>query len=263
MATRKRPPGKPRTADESVTDQVTEPPASTETADPAAVLTSAYWAALDERDETTGTIDAVRLDAVRVAYLAVPKRQRGDLVTKLNVETLQRMAANGGTDPGMLQATQQLLALFTEINENGGKPDAPPHDPVPSTAGLLAALDYARESILAALTPEQREQLGAVDPDDPEAKNTSDDAVDCLAKIGTRVVHGRKRRKPQRSGKDLGQVIRDVVDQKGGGPVDISTIAKIGGVKPSGLWSRHDANKTPGVKAVTDDRGRRAFVAAA
>lgn len=247
------------------TGPVTDPAANTEATDPSATLTAAYWQALDNSDEATGTIPAELLDAVRRAYLSVPKRnqQRGDLATRLNAEALQRMVESGNVAPGRLQAMQALSTLFAEANASSAQAAAaPPHDPVPGVAGLLAALDHARASILAELTDEQRERLAEVDPSDPEARDASDRTVDCLAKIGTRVLNGRKRKPPTRSGKDLGQVIRDAVEQNPGRPVDLPTIAKIGGVKQSGLWSRWTANKTPGVQAVEDDNGRKAFIAA-
>lgn len=246
------------------TSPVTDPAASTETTDPIARLHMAYWQAINGRDETTGTMTAVDLDHVRQAYLAVPKRnqQRGDAVTKLTAEALKRMAESGDVDPGMVQAIQALSTLFAEANANGGQDPEKPYDPVASVAGMLAALDYARDSILAGLSDEQRDRLADVDPSDPEYQETSADAVTCLAKTGTRALNGRKRKRPERSGKDLGEAIRNSVQRHNGGPVDIGTVARENGLKPSGLWSRHDANKTDGVKAEIRE-GRRVFIAAA
>jgi hypothetical protein len=244
---------------------VTDAAATTDATDPSVTLTATYWRALDDSDEATGTIPAEQLDAVRKAYLSVPKRnqQRGDLATRLNAEALQRMVESGNVAPGRLQAIQALSALFAEANASSGQaPTAAPHDPVPGVAGLLTALDHARESILAELTDDQRERLADVDPSDAEAQDASDRTVECLAKIGTRVLNGRKRKPPTRSGKNLGEVIRDAVENNPGRPLDLATIAKIGGVKASGLWSRWTANKTAGVQAVEDDNGRKAFIAA-
>lgn len=266
--TRKRSTAKSaRTSDRDATESATpttEQAASTETTEPSAKLVAAYWDAINERDQATGQIPAVQIDAVRTSYLGVPKRQRGDLVTKLNDDALDRIANSDDVDPGMIRAMKALSELFREVNENGGQTPAAPHDPVPAVAGLLAALDYARESILAELTDEQRERLAGIDPDsEPDAQETSAGTIDCLAKIGTRALNGRKRRQPQRSGKDLGEVIRDAVDRHPDRPVELGEISREFDIKPSGLWSRWDADNTPGVKPTKTDKGRLAFVAAA
>lgn len=69
---------KPARADRAVTEPtgpVTDPAADTETTDPSATLTAAYWRALDESDEATGTIPAEQLDAVKQAYLSCHGRR--------------------------------------------------------------------------------------------------------------------------------------------------------------------------------------------
>src|SRR6266508_4194989 len=70
--------------------------------DPIAELTVAYWAAVDDRDVTTGTIPDAPLDAVKVAYRAVPKRRRGDIAAKLGAEAAEKMVLSDGTvDAGL------------------------------------------------------------------------------------------------------------------------------------------------------------------
>jgi hypothetical protein len=244
--------------------EVTAQSSSSDATDPIVEFERAYWEALDTREGATGTIPAEQIDRIRVTYREVPKRNqtRGNLAVKLNSEALQRAIQDGNVDPGMVQAIQAIQTLLTEINESSSQAPAPEHDPVPGVAGLLRALDFARESLLASLSDEQRERLNEVDPLDSDAEQAANGTIDCLAKMGTRVLNGRARRKPQRSGKDLGQVIRGCVEQNPDMPVDLSTIAKQGGVNSSGLWSRWKANQTEGVKATTDERGRRAFIAA-
>lgn len=237
--------------------------------DPVANLKAAYWHAIDERDVVTGTIPAAPLDAVKVAYRAVPKRTRSEVATALGAEAAQRMIRPDGVDAGLAVAMGNLSALFAQVNAERSVRSAEPHDPVPGIAGLLAALDMAREGALANLTDDQRERIGKVDvPTDPAALATGATTLTALAKIGTRVLTGRNRPRTastgERSGglvRDLGQLIRDAVTTTTD-PITLAAIARDHDVSTGALDNRWTKENTDGVRSVRDTKGRKAFEAA-
>jgi hypothetical protein len=232
--------------------------------DPAAVLTAAYTQAIDARDQATGVIPAVEVDAVRLAYGQVPKRQRGNLVARLAGEAGKNVTtADGQVDTGLAVAVATLSGLFAQVNEQE-RPTPPPHDPVPAVAGVLAALDQARAEILEELSDEQRERVALAETlADPAAKAASEATLAAVQKQSARAFNGRSRprngtRAPARV---VGEKIQAVVKESKE-PLTLSELAEQTGVSPATLWSRWTSDNTPGVVAFQDDQGRKAFRAA-
>jgi hypothetical protein len=232
--------------------------------DPVAALTAAYTQAIDARDEATGVIPAVPLDAVRVAYREVSKRQRGNLVARLTGEAGRNVtSADGKVDTGLAVAVTLLSGVFAELNDQE-RPTPPPHDPVPGLAGILAALDQLRDEVLNGLSDDQRERVGQIDTgQDPAAQASAEATRTAVGKLKDRALNGRSRlrngtRVPARV---VGETIQAAVP-KSGEPVTLAALAEETGVSPATLWSRWTANKTPGLVAVEDDKGRKAFKAA-
>jgi hypothetical protein len=230
--------------------------------DPAAALRTAYGDAMEARDAATGVIPAVAVDAVRVAYGQVPKRQRPGLVAKLAGEAGQHVTGeDGSVDTGLAVAVATLSGLFAKLNEEE-RPTPPPHDPVPGVAGIVAALDQLREEILGGLSDDQRVRVGQVDTaSDPAAQASSQATLAAVGKIKDRALSGRSRRNGTRAPATRAtEAIQEAV-RKSSEPVTFDAIANDHGVSASTLWSRWTADNTPGVKAVEDASGRKAFAA--
>lgn len=272
-------------ANGTATTATTPPPATTEkapsdaappegttgTEDPTATLAAAYWRAMDQRDEVTGTLPAEPLDAVKVAYRAVPKRDRGDAATSLGAEAAARMVAGGTVDTSIAIAMGALNALFTQLNaERPTRQTATaPHDPVPGVAGLLTALDLARDGILANLTDDQRDRVAKVDVHaDTTAFATAGTALAAVARISDRTLNGRRRPTRATTGartdgpaRDLAKLVRDALDGTTE-PMTLGTIARDHNVSTGALDNRWTKNNIEGVTAVHDANGRKAFQAA-
>jgi hypothetical protein len=261
--TRAQKPEQEPAADSAATETSGGDPAETQQ-EPAAVLTAAYGRAIEARDEVTGVIPAVDLDAVRVAYGQVPKRQRGNLVARLAGEAAMKVTTSDGqVDTGLAVTVATLSGLFAQLNEQD-RPTPPPYDPVPAVAGVLAALDQARAAILDELTDEQRERLVLAETlAEPAATAATDATLAAVQKHTARAFNGRAR--PRNGTRASVHVIEEKVQaavKKSKGIVTLSELAAQTGVSQATLWSRWTADNTPGVVAVTDDEGRKAFKAA-
>lgn len=231
--------------------------------DPAAALRAAYHEAVEARDAATGVIPAVAVDAVRVAYGQVPKRQRPSLVAKLAGEAGKHVTGEDGqVDTGLAVAVATLSGLFAKVNDEE-RPTPPPHDPVPGVAGILAALDRLRDEIVEGLSDDQRLRLGHADMvSDPAAQASAEATLAAVGKIRERAFNGRSRRGgPRAPASHVVKAIQDSVAESTE-PVTFDAITKRYGVSASTLWSRWMADNTPGVKAVEDGTGHKAFAAA-
>lgn len=237
--------------------------------DVSTTLENAYRHALDERDRTTGTIPAEPLDAVKVAYLATPKRQRKPIVARLAAKASE-VGANGGehVDLSMGGAVMAMTALFAKLDEQD-KPAPPPHDPVPGVAVLLDALDKLKASVLADLSDEQRERVPTVDLTTEEAQDKAKWFAENLDKLKARAVNGRGRRNgnggTRSSVSETTKRLQDAVAESDK-PLTFPEVSERTGVSTSTLWNRWNAisenpSSTPGVVADTVD-GEKVFKAA-
>jgi hypothetical protein len=235
------------------------------TTSPTDQLAAAFRAALDARDSTTGTIPAVDLDAVNVAYRAVPRRLRGDIVTALTAEATDRMLGDdGNVDVGLAQAVRQLTRAFATANASNGR-ERPPHDPVPETAGVLEALAATREYLLADLTDEQRARIDEATTTET-AIAARDKALSKLASVAKHARYGANRpsngngERANGPGRNLAELVRASVSGLGE-PVHLATIARQHGVSTGALGNRWAKDNIEGVKAV-EVEGHKAFVGA-
>lgn len=224
-------------------------------------LTVAYWQAIDKRNDK-GEVPAAKLAAVKAAYGQTDPRKRTNLVKTLTLQAADRIVNDAGeVDQGVALARKQLSATLAEVHEDTRRSERPPHNPVPEVAGIVAALDKFRVDLLAALTDDQRKQLRKVKASEDDTAKAAGTAVGkALDKIRERALNGRSGYSgPRTPAADTAEAVRKAV-HAANGPLTLSQVAKAAGIEQSTAYSRHKANNTPGVKAITDAQGRRVFV---
>lgn len=224
-------------------------------------LAAAYWQALDTRDDK-GEIPADKLTAVKAAYTQTDPRKRANLVKTLTLKAADRIVNDDGeVDQSVALARKHLSAALDEVREQTSRSERPPHDPVPDVAGILAALDTFRADLLAALTDDQRDRVPNIKVSEDDTAKAAGAAVGkALDKLRERALNGRSGYSgPRTPAADTAEAVRKAV-HAADGPLTLSQLAKAAGIEQSTAYTRHTANNTPGVKAITDDKNRRVFV---
>lgn len=270
--TRKRPTGQTRKKDPAPEpEQAAEPSAPSPSSngadqglganDRAETLTNAYNAALEARGDD-GEMPNGRLEAVERAYVAIPKRDRGQITANLNAQSTAHMIREDGTaDTGLIHAIATLSALFSEHYDEA---TVTPHDPIPGLAGMVAAAEHHLGRLQAKLTDEDRERLAAIDiATNDQAQAAYDATVAAYEKVEGRVMngHGRKRSAgysgPRR---DLGALVRHALQEADGNRLSFSDACRLCDISNGALIKRWRNDNIDGVRAVgEDDGGKRAF----
>ena len=226
-------------------------------------LAVAYWKAIDARDETTGTIPAVALDGVKVAFREADPRKRANQVKALKLEASDRIVSDEGEiDTGLALAVKVLSALLAEVRVEVIASEKPAHDPVPHVAAILAAVDRFRAELVGQLSDDQRGQLDKVQVPDDDATAAVTAVGKALERIRERAFNSRSGYSgPRKPAAETAAAIRKAVHEASG-PLTESELAKATGLDTSTVYSRWKGNNTEGVRATTDDQGRKVFVKA-